>query len=299
MTVPFALDDETRLAWIAIAHSARIDQHAMQLIGDPQPGSNFAKAAVLYPFEKVSDRVRAYLAAGVEHLLMWADHNVPLKFHEDMVVHVALRPTYTLARATIEAAAQAVWLMDTRDPLECIRRHLSLMRWDLHEHRKSKLDQAGKDAVIAREQALLAGVAGVFQPDQIRPPNGYLDVIRSACAATSLALDPSEAERLWRAASGAAHGKYWPTLDLQETFVGEEYEPGHRRAMQVPDAVMMTQMLRAADVMSGYGVLLYAQYSGADVAAVLGKATAFVADEIPLLPGVERGDLHRMRRALP
>lgn len=29
-------------------------------------------------------------------------------------------PTHALARAALESAAQAVWLMDTSDPLECV-----------------------------------------------------------------------------------------------------------------------------------------------------------------------------------
>lgn len=137
MTIPFRIDEENSRAWTAVAHSARVDHRAMFLIRDPQPGSNLADVAELYPYERVSDRVRAYLMAGIEHMLTWADLTAPLKFHEEQVTNVMLRPAYTLARATIEASAQAVWLMDTRDPLECVRRHLSLMRWDLQEHRKS------------------------------------------------------------------------------------------------------------------------------------------------------------------
>lgn len=210
-----------------------------------------------------------------------------------------LRPAYTLARATIEASSQAVWLMDTRDPKECIRRHLSLMRWDLQEHRKSKLDQSEKDAIRAREDDLLRRVSQVFQPDDIKPPGGYLDVIRSACAANGLGLEAAAAERLWRAASGATHGKYWPVLELQYTEVGEEYEPGHHRTVQLPSANGITEVLGAANTMSQYGVVLYAQYCGVDVAAVLGEATAWVAERIPLKPGASRDDLRSMQHALP
>jgi len=73
------------------------------MIGDPRPDSNFAKVADLYPVEKVSDRVRAYLLAGIEHMLTWAELAAPLRFHEEQVMTVTLRPAYTLARATIEA----------------------------------------------------------------------------------------------------------------------------------------------------------------------------------------------------
>jgi hypothetical protein len=269
------------------------------LVGDPRAGSNFADVSRLYPYEKVSDRVRAYLMAGIEHMLTWADLTAPLKFHEEQVTNVMLRPAYTLARATIEASAQAVWLMDTLDPIECIRRHLSLMRWDLQEHRKSKLNQVEKDVIKAREAELLRRVSQVFTRDDITPPNTYLDVIRSACTAKGLNLDADAAERIWRAASGAAHGKYWPTLDLQHIQVGEEYEPGHHRTVQLPDASAITEVLEAANTMSQYGVVLYAQYSGVDVAAVLGEAMAWVAERVPLKPGVERTDLMNLQHALP
>ena len=293
------VDEKNSLAWTAVAQSARVFHQAMSLIGDPVAGSNFAKVADLYPFEKVSDRVRAYLLAGIEHMLMWADFAAPIKFHEEQVTNVTLRPAYTLARATIEASAQAVWLLDTPYPWECVRRHLSLIRWDLQEHRKSKLDAGEKKIVKAREDELLRRVSAVFQPQDIKPPVGYLDVIRSACKADGLDLEAAVAERLWRAASGAAHGKYWPTLDLQHTQIGEEYEPGHHRTVQLPSASAITEILTAANTISQYGVILFARFSGADVEAVFGEAVARVAQLIPLKPGVTRADLMSHPHSLP
>jgi hypothetical protein len=299
MTVPIRVDEINSEVWTVVAHTARIGHRALCLIGDPEPGSNFADAARLYPYEKVSDRARAYLLAGLEHMLTWADLHAPLKFHDEQVVNVTLRPAYTLARATIEASAQAVWLMDTRDPRECIRRHLSLMRWDLQEHRKSKLDLAAKNLIKAREAEMLQRVSREFTPREIEPPNTYLNVIRSACEAQGLDLDADVAERLWRAASGAAHGKYWATLDLQSISVGEEYEPGHHRTVQVPDAGGISEVLQAASTMSQYGVVLYAQYSGVDVAAVFGAATSWIAGQVPLKDGTSREELMRASHSLP
>lgn len=296
---PLRVDDENSLAWTVVAHTARVDNQVMSLIGDPQPGSNLAHVDDLYPFEKVSDRVRAYLLAGIEHMLAWADLAAPLKLHDDQVMNVTLRPAYTLARATIEASAQAVWLLDTPDPIECVRRHLSLIRWDLQEHRKSKLDPSEKDVIKAREDDLLRRVSQVFQSDDIIAPRSYLDVIKSACDAEGLDLTAAVAERLWRAASGAAHGKYWPTLELQHIQVGDEYEPGHYRTVQLPNASAMTEVLQAANTMSQYGVVLFAQYSGVDVQAVLGEAMAWVAQRVPLKPGMTRADLLNLQHSLP
>lgn len=298
MGILFRVDEDNSLAWTVAAHLARVNHRAMALIGDPQPGSNFAAVASLYPYEKVSDRVRAYLMAGIEHMLTWADLAAPLVFHEEQVVNFTLRPAYTLARATIEASAQAVWLMDTRDPVECVRRHLSLMRWDLQEHRRSKLDERDKETVEARENGLLRRVSRVFQPDEIKPPGGYRAVIRSACEAKGLDLEADAVDRLWRAASGVAHGKYWPTDELQHAQESDEDESGHQRTFRLPDASAMTEVLEAANKMSQYGVVLYARYSGADVAAVLGEAMAWLAERVPLKPGAARTDLVNLQHSL-
>jgi hypothetical protein len=53
----------------------------------------------------------------------------------------------------------------------------------------------------------------------------------------------------------------------------------------------MTEVLEASSTMSQYGVVLYAQYSGADVAALLGEVMAWVAERVPLKPGAARADL--------
>ncbi len=265
------------------------------LIGDPAASSNFAQANKLYPFIKVSDRTRSYLVAALEHLLLWADYAAPLKFHEDHVVNFTLRPAYTLARAAIESSAQAIWLTNTREPRECIRRHLCLIRWDLEEHRKSKSDSAAKDVIRGYDARLLERVSSEFQAKDIQPPKSYLEVIQAACTADELDLDAKTAERLWRAASGAAHGKYWPTIELQQTHVGKEYEPGHFRSVQLPDTLGMAEVLRAAEVMFTYGVLRFADYSGADIAALLREAKRWLLEQVTIREDASPDVLRRLR----
>jgi hypothetical protein len=292
------VDEENTRRWTAVAHSARVHHRVMMTVGEPQPGSNLADVGELYPFEKVADRVRSYITAGIEHMVMWADFTAPLKFHEEQVTNHTLRPAYTLSRATIEASAQAVWILNTLDPMECVRRHLSLIRWDLQEHRKSKLDLTEKRVIQMREDDLIRRVSSVFTAAEIKPPTGYLEVIRSACDAKSLDLDADAAERLWRAASGAAHGKYWPTLELQSIELGEEYEPNRFRSIQLPNASAMTEVLEAANTISSYAVVMYAQYSGAHVAAILREAMEWLGERVPLKPGATRDDLDRIRQSV-
>jgi hypothetical protein len=293
MAVKIPIEDDDIRGWVEVAHGSRMLHHCLRNVGDPVAGSAFAQVADLYPFERVADRVRAYLSAAVEHLIFWADLQAPLKFHPEQSIEVTLRPTYTVARAAIEAASQAVWLMNTTDPIECIRRHICLMRWDLQEQRKSKLDQEAKENTKAVEADLVRRVSEVFTEDEVRPPGSYLDVIKAACDADGLTLAPGDAERIWRAASGVAHGKHWPTLDLQQVVPIEEYEPGQFRTVQIPDLDGLTEVLRAAHAITQVGVLRFLDYSGADIALALERARDWLADVIPLRDGVEREWLRR------
>lgn len=271
-------------AFTEIAQGTRLFGHMFSSCGDPAPGSNFAQVNELYPFEKVSDRARHYVSAALEHLTMWADFAAPFKFHPDQTTTFTMRPTMALARAALESAAQAVWLMDTRDPVDCVQRHLRLIRWDLDEHRKSHLDPEGKERVKRRDAQLVERVAGAFKADQIRPPNGYLWVIQQACRATDLDLEATQVERLWRAMSGAAHGMYWTNLELTNVEVGEEYEPGHFRSFTLPDPNAMVEALEAGYRMTQYGALKFLFHAGADIEAMYGPARAWLAENIPLKP---------------
>ncbi|MHA7127933.1 hypothetical protein ACRTEC_16305 [Janibacter indicus] len=275
-------------AFTEVAQGARLSWRMMVCCDpDPAPGSNFARVNELYPFEKVSDRAHHYVSAALEHLVMWADFAAPFKFHPEQATTFTMRPTNALARAALESASQAVWIMDTSDPTECLRRHLSLIRWDLEEHRKSHLDAEGKSRVRAREVELLERVSMNFAPEEVRAPQGYLWVIQQACRPADLDLDGAEAERLWRAASGAAHGMYWTKLDLADSHVGEEYEPGHFRAFTVPNPQAMVEVLRASEAMVTYAVLKYLQFSGADIDSLMAAARRWLAQQITLKPGAD------------
>lgn len=278
---------ETSQAFTEVAQGTRLIWHMFGSWGDPAPGSPLARANDLYPFEKVSDRAWHYVSAALEHLIMWADFAAPLKFDPEQTITFTMRPTYALSRAALESAAQAVWLMDTKDPLECVQRHLRLIRWDLDEHRKSHLATEGKDRVRQRDSELVVRVAEVFTEDEIRPPKNYLDVIRWACRPSDLDLDAAQAERLWRAASGAAHGMYWTNLELTNIEVGEEYEPGHFRTFTLPDPDAMLEALQAGYRMAQYAALRYLDYAGADIHALYGPARRWLADNITLKPDAD------------
>lgn len=290
---------EASQSFTEIAQRVRLTSHMFDSSGDPAPESNFARVNALYPFEKVSDRARHYISAAFEHLTMWADFAAPLKFHPDQITVFTMRPSYALARAALEGAAQAVWLMDTPDPIECVKRHLRLIRWDLEEHRKSRLDEEGKERVRTRDAQLLARVGRSFSADEIRPPPGYLWVIQQACRPPDLNLASNEVERLWRAASGAAHGMYWTNLELTSIEVGEEYEAGHFRTFMLPDASAMVEVLDVASRLTEYAGLRYLDYAGADILAANLSARRWLAENITVRDDADPEALRRLKADEP
>lgn len=277
--------DSQRFTEIAIG--VRAAALAFEYAPRPQLGSAFAQTEELYPFESLADRAREYVRAALEHLLWWADWVAPLKFHPEQETTFTLRPAYTLGRASLESAAQAVWMLESPTPRECIRRHVCLMRWDLQEHRKSKLAAKDKEVIKQREAELVERVGGVFTDGDVRAPDGYLAVIRAAAATTGISLQPDDAERLWRAASGVAHGKFWPIADLQRTTEteGPDGLPTGGEIV-VPDTTAMADLVGAAYRMTQFAVLRFADYCGGDLVEIYARAIADVAKALPIREGV-------------
>lgn len=280
--------EEDSRAFTEIAIGVRTTWHVFNHCPHPVPGSAFAQTHELYPFEPLAERAQAYVRAALEHLVWWADWVAPLKFHPEQEVNFSLRPAYTLGRAGLESAAQAVWMLETTSPLECIRRHICLMRWDLQEHRKSKLEQAAKDVIKVREADLVHRVSEVFSDDEVRAPDGYLAVIRAAAGSAQLELQPDDTERLWRAASGVAHGKYWPTQDLQRPAFAENPDGTPTdRAIFIPDTKAMAELVNSAFRMTQFAALRYADYCGANLVTLHEDALNDVAEALPLREGVD------------
>jgi hypothetical protein len=226
----------------------------------------------------VDERARAYLTAALEHLLVWSELAAPLVFHPDQVVIHAQRPPYTLARAAIESSARAIWLLDCLDSLECSRRHLSLIRDDLKEHRKSKPGNAAKDELQRVDDEVVRRVAGVFDAARIAPPNGHLWLIQQACRARDLELDADEVEGLWRAASASTHGMFWPQLELQQLVPDSD----GRNLVRVPDVYGIARVLKVPHIMTRYGVAKFATFCGADLASLHRASVIWLAQRLPL-----------------
>lgn len=272
------VDRSTSLAWTEIAQYARLANHILSAVPDPDGDSNLAQIDAMYPHERASDWHRSYLKAALQHLVLWADLVAPLRFHPDQEVVHQLRPAYTLGRAAIEAASQAVWLTGGETAHECARRHLSLIRWDYEEHRKSLREDEAKRRVREMDARLLDRVRSQFDQRELAPPK-HLAVLRGA--APTVGVDPDDLERVWRAASGSAHGKVWPSISLQHVVPLQEYEAGQFRTFCVPDPEGITEVLRLAEQMTMFGVVRHAQYCGADVPTLMDEARRWLASVVP------------------
>lgn len=275
--------DETE-PWVQVALSARVMQGTLRHIPAPAPGSLLDVARAFFPDEAAADWCRSFLAAALEHLVMWADYATPLKYHPDAAVEFSLRPVQTLARAALESASQAVWVLSTVDVREASRRHVLLVVADWEEQGKAATDLKMKAALkLRRANALrLVGV----EEKQARAPR-YIDLVKEAAAHVraqlpdALVEDDAAVERLWRASAGSAHGKKWPASELTTTVDAGE----HRITM--PDPVAITAILKLADAVMTYGVMRFADFSGHIEHLATWQRSAFIKvyGTLPLLQG--------------
>lgn len=153
-----------------------------------------------------------------------------------------------------------------------------MIRWDYKEHAKSATDPDAKQRIRAMDERLLARVSEHVAEEELPPPS-LLNVLRGA--AEVIEAVPNDVEYVWRAASGAAHGKYWPSLVLQDVVPIEEYEPGQLRTVSVPDPAGMTEVLELARRMTAWGVVRQAQFSGFEIDPLFDEATRWLATVVP------------------
>jgi hypothetical protein len=242
----------------------------------------------MYPVRPASAWCRGYLEAALEHLLLWADFVAPLKFHEDQAVVHTLRPAQALARAALESAAQAVWVMAPGAAVPCTRRHLTLVLHDLDEQRKAAPNEE-REALKTARDSVIQEVAKVTSVTELLNAPSYLTLVREATSEalmkgtrTDMPTTVDEAERVWRASAGAMHGKRWPTIEQMT-----EMTDGDGRQIRAPRPEAITKVLKLAEGVLAYGVLRYADYLGHEGMIAAGLKSAFLdlAHKLPLLPG--------------
>jgi hypothetical protein len=117
--------------WVTAAHTSRLAWYMLDQVHVPLPATPLATDDEAYRWEKCSAWTRSGLVAAIEYLVVWANIVAPQRVFEGMVVRNPPRAYYTLARAGLESAAQAVWVLDQDTSSEGVHRHLRLLYHDL------------------------------------------------------------------------------------------------------------------------------------------------------------------------
>jgi hypothetical protein len=259
------------------------------LIGTPPAlkGSPLDITNEFFPKDPVERWCRSYLSSALEHLGMWADLVAPMKLHPEAELHHTPRPAQTLARAALESASQAVWILAASTPGEMARRHMSLVLDDWDQQKKAAIDPDMKASLKARRDEVIE----LLKPAELnlRVPT-YLKLVTDAAAEVRDNLSahglsaPADVERLWRASAasaGSAHGKMWPAIELRVSMVVEG------RSYRFPDPTAMSAMLVLAEKVTSYGVARFIDRAGhePELGARLEEAARSLYRRVPKIPG--------------
>jgi hypothetical protein len=277
------VSEEETTKWAAAAHTARVARYVLEEVVDPKPASMLAADDAAYRWEKCSAWTRAWLVAAIDHLILWANIVAPQRLFEGMIVQNPPRPYYTLARAGLESAAQAVWVLKEGDSAERVHRHLRLLYHDLRQMALAFERQGDSRAPHVRDRmsALQTRVGGTYSFESIVKGEPKYSAMVRECA-TVISMQSDDLEVLWRGASAAAHGKNWFQHVGYSTEVGNEYEPGYFRAQLRPDPEAVTQSITAAANMTSYGVLLFVTRTGYQPQPLYAAAFTKLLSETPL-----------------
>lgn len=254
---PQPVEREAILPWIEVAQSARLNSGVLARLMPPKEGS-LLRPTTDDPFRNMAWFCHGLLEAATDHMILWADYAVPLKFNPETVLVHTLRPVFTLARAAIEAAAQAIWMLSPEEPADRARRYITLATWDLNEQLKAAVDADAIAELKGRRDPIFAALG--LTARTFRPPK-YLDMIREATEFLNLE-EPSAmrnadlVERVWRCAAAAAHGKHWPDFELHDRA---EVEGG--LFSSVPKIEAISEVLKVADSLLSAGVILFATHA--------------------------------------
>lgn len=261
------------MPWIEVAQAARIDAYVLDRLPPAAAGSFFANEDL----DNLERWCAGLIEAGLSHLLLWADYAVPLKFHPEAETAHSFRPAFTLARAAIECAAQAIWVLGAPDDAETGRRYFSLGIWDLDEQAKATRDELRKAEIRAERDACLQALG--LTTRKFQQPL-YLTLVRAVAEFVPVVegdepMTADRIERIWRSAAGAAHGKQWPQFEIASS------------ESPTPSIEAMSEVLKVAGKLTSVAVLLLAMRHGHDDAwfDLHHEATVHVATTMTTIDG--------------
>jgi hypothetical protein len=270
--------------WTQYAISARATELMLNTHVDPRPDSQLEQADRRYQWEKVSAWTRGYLRAAAQQLSTWADIVMPYDVQPGAVNHVAYVAYLMLARSALEAAAQGFWILRADAIDECTSRHVRMMRRDFCYHFNA-LDAGGGDtSTAAKRIADLERRAADLTPTvdpKVKPP-GYEKLVRYAARRTD--NDESEWAYFWHAASGAAHGQNWFSIEGFEVLVGDEYDEGHFRTASMPDPEFITGTIGAAVEALNHAAWRWMLMAGYNPMQATTEALLAIGERLPKIP---------------
>lgn len=243
---PIPLPAEHVELWKQHAIGARVTEVMLNAHADPRPDSALDQADRRYRWEKVSTWTRAYLRAAAQQLSTWADIVMPYDVQPGAVNQVAYVAYLMLARSALEAAAQGFWVLRADSVDECTSRHIRMMYRDFTYHFDALEAGGGDTSIAAKRIADLEDRAADLTPTvnpKVKPP-GYEKMVR--CTAQRTDNDEARWAYFWHAASGAAHGQNWFSIEGFDVVIGDEYEEGHFRTASMPDPEFITDTIGAA-----------------------------------------------------
>lgn len=290
---PVEMRKEVSLSFTASAHGARLSHRMLTTAGPVLAGSNFSKLADYGPPITVHELAYSYLIAAAEHLLFWADTMAPLLFHPDQRNEITLRPTNTLARAGMEASAQAIWLLDSTHPRELMRRHVAMLRMELGKRLQSEVVIEARKVAADEERTFVetAKAAGLTDAD-LKAPAGYLAFIKATADVNGMAYSAEDLEQTWRYASGVAHGHHW-VKDVMTELVPAPEGSGAAKLIRVPDQARLARVIETSVSMLQLGVLRYLDFLGVDIGERVEAARIWLARVAPLIDESRREELIR------
>lgn len=251
---PQPVEREAILPWIEVALSGRLNAEVLVRLMPPKEGS-FLRPNTDDPFRNMAWFCHGLLESAADHMTLWADYAVPLKYNPETVLVHTLRPVFTLARAAIESAAQAIWMLSPEEPGVRATRYITLATWDLNEQLKAAVDEEAIAELRGRRDSIFAALGTTART--FRPPK-YLDLIREVTEFLELdepsaMTSANDVERVWRSAAAAAHGKLWPDLELHNRT-----QVGNGLFSSVPKIDAISEVLKVADSFLSAGVALFA-----------------------------------------
>ncbi|MEU6965964.1 hypothetical protein [Streptomyces chrestomyceticus] len=202
---------------------------AYQPLPAPAPSSSLAAdEAPLGPWP-ASHLIRTSYGAGLAH----ADALRRLAVAGEMD---ATSP-WTLMRGALENFAAGIWLLDGSGRPERRWRALSLWAEDMRNRAQHEQDTGhapgpeGKTGLERRQE--IRALAEALGLPPLVAPKAHVILEQAAPAA---GLDPVAVRASWRAASGFAHGRFWPYLRASQPRAAMETGDGYLVAMVVDES---------------------------------------------------------------